>query len=367
MQIINDVKLNFDDVLIVPQRSYAASRKDVKVERAFKLRNGNEMTCVPIIASNMDATGTIEMSKTLKKYNALTCLHKYYTKSRLEISLNRNNFITIGAKEKDLDFLYDVCRFTYIPNICIDVANGYMDTFVEFVKEVRNHFPQANIMAGNVVTPEMTQELILQGGVDIVKIGIGPGSVCTTRLMTGVGYPQLSAIIECANAAHGLGARICADGGCKNAGDVVKAFAAGADFVMLGGMFAGCDECEGEWIYKEECFGDFEIALETKPHNMMWGPDFNGVATRTKTHLKFYGMSSREAMKKYNNEAEYKTGEGKCVEIPYKGPAENVLKEVLGGLRSACAYVGAKELRELSKRATFVRVNNSQQENRVFT
>jgi len=213
--------------------------------------------------------------------------------------------------------------------VCIDVANGYTQAFVDFVKKFRDKYPSVTLIAGNVVTPEMTEELILSG-VDIVKVGIGPGSVCTTRKMTGIGYPQLSAVIECADAAHGLQGHIIADGGCTVPGDVVKAFAAGADFVMLGGMLAG---------HKE------------------------GGASVFGTN-RFYGMSSDTAMDLHNGGvANYRASEGKTVEIPYRGEVSRTLQEILGGLRSACTYVGASELKHLSKRTTFVRVtqqlNNS--------
>ena len=222
-----------------------------------------------------------------------------------------------------------------IKHVCIDVANGYTKAFVDFIHSLRESYPALTIMAGNVVTGEMTEELVL-GGADIVKVGIGPGSVCTTRKMTGVGYPQLSAIIECADAAHGLGGLICADGGCTIPGDVAKAFGGGADFVMLGGMLAGHDECGGQ--------------LE----------EVDGVRK-----MRFYGMSSRTAMQKYaGGVAEYRASEGKEVLIDYRGPVENTLQDLLGGVRSACTYVGARKLKELSKRTTFIRV--SQQINEVF-
>ena len=219
--------------------------------------------------------------------------------------------------------------------MCIDVANGYTESFVSFVAKMRERYPHLVIMAGNVVTGEMTEELILSGA-DIVKVGIGPGSVCTTRKMTGVGYPQLSAIIECADAAHGLEGHICADGGCTTPGDIAKAFGGGADFVMLGGMLAGHDECGGETVERE-------------------GQKFQ----------RFYGMSSKAAMEKYaGGVAQYRAAEGKEVLVPYRGPVAATVQEILGGVRSACTYVGARRLRELSKRTTFVRV--TQQLNEVF-
>merc|ERR1712187_1025286 len=192
------------------------------------------------------------------------------------------------------------------------------------------------IMAGNVVTKEMTEELIFSGA-DIVKVGIGPGSVCTTRKQTGVGYPQLSAVLECADAAHGLSGRTISDGGCTCPGDICKAFGAGADFVVLGGMLAGHEECAGELINEN---GDFFKV--------------------------FYGMSSDTAMKKHaGGVAEYRSSEGKTVKVPYRGPIDETIRDVLGGVRSACTYVGAAELRELSKRMTFIRC--TQQLNNVFT
>ena len=176
-----------------------------------------------------------------------------------------------------------------------------------------------------------------RAGADIVKVGIGPGSVCTTRVKTGVGYPQLSAIIECADAAHGLGGQIISDGGCVTPGDVAKAFGAGADFVMLGGMLSGHTESGGELIEK------------------------NG-----EKYKEFYGMSSSSAMKKHKGGvAEYRASEGKSVKVPFKGDVEGTVQDILGGLRSTCTYVGASRLKELTKRTTFIRVE--EQENRVYT
>ena len=209
--------------------------------------------------------------------------------------------------------------------IGLDVANGYTIRFVDAVKKLREKCPDATIAAGNVVTADMTQELVLAGA-DIVKVGIGPGSVCTTRIKTGIGYPQLSAVIECADAAHGLNAHIIADGGCVSSGDIVKAFAGGADFVMIGGMLAGHDECEGK--------------VE------------NGF-------MEFYGMASESAMDKHDNHNSYRGAEGKTVKIPHRGRVDDTIKDILSGIRSACTYVGANSLRTLSKCTTFVRVNNT--------
>jgi GMP reductase len=213
----------------------------------------------------------------------------------------------------------------------MDIAN----ILLILLKKTRKVFKDKVIIAGNVVTGEMVEELILSGA-DIVKVGIGPGSVCTTRVKTGVGYPQLSATIECADAAHGLGGHIIADGGCKMPGDVAKAFGAGADFVMLGGMLAGHDESGGQVIEKDG-----------------------------KKYKEYYGMSSKTAMEKHSGGvANYRASEGKTVTIPYRGPVANTLQDVLGGVRSTCTYVGARKLKELSKRTTFIRV--LEQENQVF-
>ena len=327
MRILEDVKLDFKDVLILPKRSSLASRKEVSLKRSYKFKHGNTWRGVPIIAANMDGVGTLDMDLQLAKMDLMVALTKHLSETdlidRFKMSLN-STIYSMGITENDLvkfDNVYSMMANKHM-RVCIDVANGYTQTFVEFIQRFRDRYPYVTLMAGNVVTPEMTEELILSG-VDIVKVGIGPGSVCTTRKMTGIGYPQLSAIIECADAAHGLKGHIIADGGCTVAGDVVKAFAAGADFVMLGGMLAGHREGGAS------PFGSNQ----------------------------FYGMSSDTAMDLHNNGvAEYRASEGKTVEIPYRGEVTPTIKEILGGLRSACTYVGASELRELSKRTTFVRV-----------
>lgn len=327
MRIIEDVKLDFKDVLILPKRSSLASRKEVSLKRSYRFKYGNTWRGVPIIAANMDGVGTLDMDLQLAKMDLMVALTKHLSETDLidRFKMNLNSTIySMGITENDLvkfDNVYNMMANKHM-RVCIDVANGYTQTFVEFIQRFRDRYPYVTLMAGNVVTPEMTEELILSG-VDIVKVGIGPGSVCTTRKMTGIGYPQLSAVIECADAAHGLKGHIIADGGCTVAGDVVKAFAAGADFVMLGGMLAGTRE---------------------------------GGASAFGTN-QFYGMSSDTAMDLHNGGvAEYRASEGKTVEIPYRGEVTPIIREILGGLRSACTYVGASELRELSKRTTFVRV-----------
>lgn len=332
MRVDNDPKFDFDDVLIRPKRSEAPSRASVDLNREFRFLHGEApWRGVPIIASNMDTIGTFAMADALGP-SMLTCLHKYYSEDDLirffgDETRCASTFFTLGLKDDEFDKLRAVKSKTGIRLVCVDAANGYTRYFVERVKRIRDAFPKLTIMAGNVATPDMVQELLISGAADIIKIGIGPGSVCTTRMMTGVGYPQLSAIIECADAAHGLRGHVCADGGCRTPGDVVKAFAAGADFVMLGGMLAGHDECGGDWI--EE--------------------DGQRVA------MGFHGMSSREALDKYSGgRKDYRAYEGRAVSVPHKGPVQETLEQIQGGIRSACAYVGANRLKDLSKCTTFV-------------
>jgi len=352
MKIEDGIKLDFSDVLFRPKRSTLSSRKEVNLHRTYKFKHSStEWTGVPIMAANMDGVGTIDMASALSKYDLFTCLTKDIT--NFPSDLNTARFaVSTGIGKNDLDRLDAVFKeHPYIQFICIDVANGYTEYFGDVVAAVREKYPDKIIIAGNVVTADMTQELILRGA-DIVKVGIGPGSVCTTRIKTGVGYPQLSAIIECADAAHGLGGHIIADGGCTCPGDVAKAFGAGADFVMLGGMLAGHDEGGGEVTHR----------MYTLPYTYK---DGKGVV-EWKSFVEFYGMSSDTAMNKHHGGvADYRSSEGRTVEISYKGPVENTVKDILGGLRSTCTYVGASELKHLSKCTTFVRVNN--QFNNVFS
>jgi GMP reductase len=345
MRIENDVKLDFKDVLIRPKRSTLGSRNEVDVNRTFRfLHTGGEWDGFPLIAANMDVTGTMAMARALGKRGALTALHKHHPEDELAKFFAGEDgvhaFYSIGAVQADLAKLAAVRKRAQPRLLCVDVANGYAEKFLDIVKQVRDENPQSVIMAGNVVTGDMTEALILAGA-DIVKIGIGPGSVCTTRRVTGVGYPQLSAIIECADAAHGLKGQVCADGGCTVPGDVAKAYGAGADFVMLGGMLAGHDECDGE------------IRYETR--------DGKKVAVG----MQFYGMSSETAMKRYSGGvAHYRASEGKTVETPYRGPVDATMAEIMGGVRSMMTYIGATQLKEVPKRTTFVRV--TAQTNDVF-
>jgi GMP reductase len=372
MRIEDDVKLDFKDVLIRPKRSTLSSRKEVDLKRTYKFKHsGWTWTGVPIMASNMDGVGTTEVAEALYEHKLFTCLVKSYNHWQLEPTIDKigGNYLAVstGTSERDLNKLVLILdSIPAIHFICIDVANGYSEHFGDFVAEVRRLYPKHTIIAGNVVTADMTQELILRGA-DIVKVGIGPGSVCTTRVQTGVGYPQLSAIIECADAAHGLGGHIIADGGCTCPGDVAKAFGAGADFVMLGGMFAGTDQGGGEiieTIYKTTEQDVLLLGDESESGLLMpqlrYHPKYE-----TRKSVKFYGMSSDTAMNKHHGGvADYRSSEGRTVLVPYKGDINDIVKDILGGLRSTCTYVGAPTLKQLAKCTTFIKVNR--QINDVF-
>ncbi|MCG7495607.1 GMP reductase [Vibrio sp. Of7-15] len=344
MRIEQELKLGFKDVLFRPKRSTLKSRSQVELTRDFTFKHsGRQWSGTPVIAANMDSVGSFAMAKALSEHGVMTAVHKHYTVAdwaefakENDASVLKNVMVSTGTSEADFQKTKDIMALSDdLIFICIDIANGYSEHLVQYVEKVRAEFPDKVISAGNVVTGDMVEELILAGA-DIVKVGIGPGSVCTTRVKTGVGYPQLSAIIECADAAHGLGGRIIGDGGCSCAGDVSKAFGGGADFVMLGGMLAGHEESGGEVIEQ------------------------NG-----KTFMKFYGMSSQSAMDKHSGGvAKYRAAEGKTVLLPFRGSVHGTISDILGGVRSTCTYVGAAKLKELTKRTTFIRVQ--EQENNVF-
>ena len=321
--LLNDeIKLDYSDVLIRPKRSTMGSRAEVDLKRTHKfLWSKKEWTGIPIMSANMDVVGTPAMHEVLSRHALITCPARHYLKNDTRKFNNWNGSVCWFGGIEDISKLSELSS----DFVGLDVANGYTIKFVDAVKRLREKCPQSTIIAGNVATADMTQELILAGA-DVVKVGVGPGSVCTTRIKTGIGYPQLSAVIECADAAHGLTGHIIADGGCANSGDIVKAFAGGADFVMIGGMLAGHDECDS--------------SVE------------NGMMT-------FYGMASKSAMERHNNHNEYRGAEGKTVEVEYRGAVEDTIKDILSGIRSACTYVGADKLKALSKCTTFVRVNRT--------
>lgn len=334
MRIEEEIKLDYADVLFRPKRSTLKSRKEVDLNRTYKFKySNNEWTGIPIIASNMDGVGELQVATSLAKFNVMTALTKQHDLQKINGSSNIReifNYVALscGTSPENHERLNEILReHSYFQFICIDIANGYSEHFSKFVTSVREKHPTKTIIAGNVVTADMTQELILSGA-DIVKVGIGPGSVCTTRIQTGVGYPQLSAVIECSDAAHGLGAHIIADGGCTCPGDVAKAFGGGADYVMLGGMLAGHKEGGGKIIEQND-----------------------------KQYIEFYGSSSVEAnIKHYGGLNDYRSSEGKKVKIPYRGELKNTIQDILGGVRSSCTYVGAPTLKQLSKCTTFIRV-----------
>lgn len=332
MKIEEDIKLDFSDVLIRPKRSTLCSRSEVDLTRTIYFPISKQTwTGIPIIAANMDTIGTYEVYQSLCKHKIITALHKFYDVEDLkEMELNKEYFmISTGITNKDLEKLKNIIKEIDVKFICVDVANGYMEQLVKFCLNLRELFPDKIIVAGNVVTREITEELILRAKVDIVKIGIGPGAACTTRMKTGVGMPQLSAISECADASHGVNGFIIGDGGITCSGDASKAFGAGADFIMIGGLFSGHDENPGEII--EE----------------------NG-----KKYKLFYGMSSDTAMKKrYGKIAEYRSSEGRTIKVKFKGNIENTVNDILGGIRSTCTYINAKYIKNIPKCCTFVKVN----------
>ena len=369
MRIETDVKLDYSNVLLRPKRSTLGSRKEVRLERRYTFRHyqpnvlaGETDEChyegIPIMAANMDGVATFKMADTLSSMGLFTCLVKTYEVNELVEffdpedydELNRrveNVAYSMGIMDKDMEKFLKVMELTNgtIKYVCVDVANGYSTRFADFIRKLRAQFSDIVIIAGNVVTGDQTQELILSGA-DIIKVGIGPGSVCTTRLQTGVGYPQLSAVVECADAAHGLGGHIIADGGCVCPGDVAKAFAGGADFVMLGGMLAGHDEGGGEVITKT--YHTQEVGV-----------------TEDKHFVQFYGMSSEAAnTKHFGGLKEYRSSEGREVLVPYRGAVQTTVSDILGGIRSTCTYVGALKLKQLSKCATFIKCGDTH--NRVY-
>ena len=336
MRIEEEIKLDYSDVLFRPKRSTLKSRKDVDLNRKYTFKHSrSSWKGIPIIASNMDGVGEIDVAKKLSSHKLMTALTKQHDINQIGTIYKKNIFfdsiaLSCGTSKDSYNRLNSILKkYPKFKFVCIDVANGYSENFSNFVSEVRKKYPKKTIIAGNVVTADMTQELVLSGA-DIVKVGIGPGSVCTTRIQTGVGYPQLSAVMECADAAHGLGAHIIADGGCTCPGDVAKGFGAGADFVMLGGMLAGHKEGGGDIIEEN-------------------GTKF----------IEFYGSSSEEANEKhYGGLANYRSSEGKKVKIQMKNSLDSTIRDILGGVRSSCTYVGASSLKQLSKCTTFVRVNN---------
>jgi GMP reductase len=343
MRIDYNTHLDYSDVLLKPKRSTLNSRREVDILREFNFIHAQKkMSCVPIVASNMDGVGTFSMAKVLQEFEMLTVLRKHYTIDDWKTAVGSglklkyvSACIGTGAiwdnTASDYQTLKQVMTmFPDVQYITIDVANAYHEQFVDFLSRIRTEFPD-KIIAGNVVSPEMTEELIINGA-DIVKVGIGPGSVCTTRTETGVGVPQFSAIIECADAANGVGGHIMADGGCTAPGDIAKGLGAGAHFVMLGGMLAGHDESE----------------LELRDGKRY-----------------FYGMSSQSAFDAHGARKDgYRGTEGKTVALDDRGPVKETVEHILSSVRSSCVYIGARRIKDIPKCAHFVKVNNVR--NRIY-
>ncbi len=332
MKFVEDIKYDFSDVLILPKRNEYSSRSEVSLERTMRFKYSPYIwTGIPIMVSNMDTTGTVEMALKLQEFKIITCLHKYYTYRDIPDNLNRDYFaVSCGIQQRDLDNLDEMIRMVNPKFICLDVANGYMNRFITVCKEVRERYPDKVLIAGNICTSEGVLDLVMNGMVDIIKVGIGSGSCCTTRKLTGIGMPQLSAVIECSDTAHGLNAHIISDGGIQDIGDFSKAFCAGADFVMSGSIFAAHDESGGELVDE----GDGKI------------------------YKIFYGMSSKTAMEKYSGGvANYRSSEGKTVKLKYRGPVQNTILDICGGIRSCMTYIGAKKIKDMSKCGTFIKVN----------
>ena len=334
MRLDQNIHLDYADVLLKPKRSTLSSRKNVELTRTFTFRNSKESyTCCPIVASNMDGVGTFSMAKILQEHKIMTVITKSTTLDQWKKAVGdgiKLKYLSVctGAKKNtdDNDTMHNVLKnYPDVKFITIDVANGYHEHFVDFVKQTRDEYPDKTIIAGNVVTAEMTEQLILSGA-DIVKVGIGPGSVCTTRIMTGVGVPQFSAVMECSDAANGVGGHIMADGGCTEPGDVAKALGGGAHFIMLGGMLAGHNESELPIVDGER---------------------------------EFYGSSSDRAREVHGkSKAGYRGNEGRAITIPDRGPVKETVEDMLGGVRSACTYIGAIRLKDVPKCASFVRTNS---------
>ena len=358
MQIIEDIQLDYSDVLIKPRRSTIVSRKDADITREYKYKTKNGVKYIKgtgIMQANMGTIGNFKVSLELLNKNLFACLHKHHDSEKLvsfykyldESSFQRC-FLSIGLRDKDdgikkLKLIQESCG--QCPPICIDVPNGYIPQVKALVIEIRNLFEDALIMVGNVVTGDITEDLILSGA-NIVKVGIGGGSQCLTRKQTGCGRPQLSTIIECADAAHQVGGMVCADGGITCPGDVGKAFGAGADFVMIGGLFAGTDEAEGNLI-EVKTFENFLVDTN------------DNAIIETKYYKMFYGMSSSFAQETFGNgKPNYRASEGRITRIPYAGPVSEVIDEILGGLRSTMTYIGASKLKDISKCCTFYKVNH---------
>ena len=353
MNIVKEEQLDFDDVMIMPKPSTVESRKDTTIVRPFKFKwtdkviEGN-----PAIAANMTTTGTFEMANELQKHQMFCALHKHYSPEEVIRFLEENKrnfgtndyiFIGTGLRQGDFENLKKIMATGLCNNICLDAPNGYIQGFVQHLNRLRHTFPHSIIMAGNVVTPEKTFE-ILQNGADVVKVGIGSGSACSTRVKTGVGRPQLSTILDCVSSAKRYGGLICSDGGIQKPADYVKAIAAYADFVMMGGYLAGCSEAGGDLICRHIKTGE----------QMPSGRE----ETRIREYKMFYGMSSEYAQKNHyrNGMPSYRASEGIVSLVPHKGPVRDTIQDLEGGLRSAMTYTDSRTIDEFQRNVEFYKV-----------
>lgn len=380
--IVEEVQLDYCDVMIKPKRSTLNSRSEPDIYRQYRFKYPNSFLYEQntiygngLMVANMATTGTFAMAEVMAKNLMFTCLHKHYSFEELKEFLEKHKnvivderddgkdlmfldyvFVSTGIKDGDYEKICKVLDLGLCKNLCIDIANGYIPKLLDFVKKIRKQYPRLVIMVGNVVTGDMVQDLILNGA-DIVKIGIGPGANCTTRKQTGVGRSQLSAIIECAEAAHAVDGMICADGGITCVGDINKAYGAGADFVMVGSMVAGSDEADGDVITKCYRTNEYSISEETNEFGDVISQHDKPQYTMPQYKLA-YGMSSKYAQDKHwNGMAKYRASEGIVTLKPYSGPVQNTIDEYLGGLRSCMTYISARRLKDIPKCTTFYRVN----------
>lgn len=373
--IIEEVQLDYCDVMIKPKRSTLNSRSEPDIYRTYKMKHTNRsLYGNGLMIANMATTGTFAMAEVMAKNLMFTCLHKHYSFEEIEEFLEKNKnvivyekddekdlmfldyiFVSTGIKEGDYEKICKILDLGLCKNLCIDIANGYIPKLLDFINKIRKQYPNLIIMVGNVVTGDMVQDIILAGA-DIVKIGIGPGANCTTRKITGCGRCQLSAVIECAEAAHAVDGMICADGGITCPGDICKAYGAGADFIMVGSMVAGSDEAEGEIIYKMYRTNEYTYDNEPEDESNYVNPD-RPIYEMRRFKLA-YGMSSKFSQDKHcNGMAKYRASEGIVTLKPYSGPVQNTIDEYLGGLRSCMTYISARRLKDIPKCCTFYKVN----------
>ena len=345
MRIEEELKLDYSDVLFRPKRSTLKSRKDVNLLRTYRFKySKNEWSGIPIIAANMDGVGELGVAEKLNEHGMITSLTKQHDVKKIKQNKNikkiyPNIALSVGIKKEDFQNLDKVLKeFSFFKFICIDVANGYTERFTNFIKSVRDKYPTKTIIAGNVVTADMTQELVLSGA-DIVKVGIGPGSICTTRMVAGIGVPQITAIMEVYRSLKGKKVKIISDGGIKFSGDIAKAIAAGADAIMMGSIFAGTDESPGK-----------KFKIKKKFYKQYRGMGSIGAMSA--------GSSNRYFQKNYKDKSKF-VPEGVDGRVEYKGKVSKIIYQLKGGLRSSMGYIGAKKLSDIKKNAKFIKITKA--------